>query len=155
MTIAIPSTSDVDTIVDQWVALAHGQREHDSHISPESNRAVIREAALQHIVAEELLVAREGDGIVGFVMFTIENGQYDQDVRRGIIQNLYVHPGHRNQGTGGALLEEAETHLAQQGADRVALNVMAKNQDALRFYRRHGYDPHRVELEKPVESDTL
>lgn len=145
----------MDAIVDQWVKLAHGQRDHGSHIAPESNRATIREVTLRHVVSDDLLVAREHGDVVGFVMFTIERGEYDQDVERGIVQNLYVDPDHRNQGTGAALLEAAESHLTERGADRIALNVMASNEAARRFYRRHGYDPHHVDLEKPVESDTL
>jgi len=34
----------------------------------------------------------------------------------------------------------------------VALETMADNEAARRFYRRHGYEPHRIELER--ESDT-
>ena len=155
MVITTPSTDDVNAVVDQWVALASDQRTYDSHISPERNRAAIREVALRRIVSDELLLAREDGELTGFVMFTIETGQYEQDVQRGIVQNLYVSPDHRNQGIGTALLTAAEESLAESGADCVALNVMADNDAANRFYRRHGYDPHRIELEKPVESDTL
>jgi len=155
MEITTSTVDDVDAVVDQWVSLARGQREYDSHITPERNRATIREATLRRIVADELLVAREDEELAGFVMFTVESGQYEQDVQRGVVQNLYVAPTHRRRGIGTRLLAAAEERLADNGVDRVALNVMATNEDARRFYRRHGYEPHRVELEKPVESDTL
>lgn len=155
MVITTTSTDDVDAVVDQWVALARDQREHGSHLEPESNRATVREAVLQHIVADELLVAREDGELAGFVMFTTESGQYEQDVQRGIVQNLYVVSEYRRQGIGTALLTAAEEHLAECDVGSVALNVLAQNDDARRFYRRHGYEPHRVELEKSVESDTL
>lgn len=155
MVITTTSTDDVDAIVDQWVALARDQRAYESHIAPENNRSAVREAALRRIVSGELLVAREDGGLAGFVMFTTESGQYEQDVQRGIVQNLYVVPDHRSQGIGAALLTAAEEHLAESGVDCVALNVMANNEDARRFYRRQGYDAHRVELEKSVENDTL
>ncbi|MCU4799624.1 GNAT family N-acetyltransferase [Halobacteria archaeon HArc-gm2] len=155
MEITTSTVDDVDAVVDQWVSLARGQREYDSHITPERNRATIREATLRRIVADELLVAREDEELAGFVMFTVESGQYEQDVQRGVVQNLYVAPTHRRRGIGTRLLAAAEERLADNGVDRVALNVMAANEGARRFYRRHGYEPHRVELEKPVESDTL
>lgn len=155
MVISSPTTDDADAIADQWVALAADQRAYGSHIVPEHNRGTIREAVLRRIVSDELFVAREDGDLLGFVTFTTESGQYEQDVRRGIVQNLYVAPEHRDQGIGTELLATAETHLAEDGADRVALDVMAGNEDAERFYRRHGYSPHRTELEKSVESDTL
>ena len=155
MEITTISVDDVDAVADQWDSLARGQSEYDSHITPERNQATVREAALRRIVADELLVAREDEELTGFVMFTVESGQYEQDVQRGVVQNLYVDPDHRRQGIGTRLLAAAEDRLADSGVDRVALNVMAPNEDARRFYRRHGYEPHRVELEKPVESDTL
>lgn len=155
MVIDTPTTDDVDAIVDQWVALARDQRDYDSHIVPERNRSTVREAVLRRIVSDELLVAREDGGVVGFVMFTRESGQYEQDVQRGVVQNIYVVPDHRRRGIGTALLTAAEDALTESGVDRVALDVMAKNEDARRFYRRHGYGPHRVQLEKSPESDTL
>ncbi|SFS05807.1 Acetyltransferase, GNAT family [Halomicrobium zhouii] len=155
MEITTGTVDDVDAVVDQWVSLARGQREYDSHIAPERNRATVREATLRRIVADELLVAREDGELAGFVMFTVESGQYEQDVQRGVVQNLYVAPPYRRQGIGTRLLAATEERFADSGVDRVALNVMAANEDARRFYRRHGYEPHRVELEKPVESDTL
>ncbi|PSP54586.1 hypothetical protein BRC82_09600 [Halobacteriales archaeon QS_1_67_19] len=88
-------------------------------------------------------------------MFDVEAGAYEQDADRGIVQNVYVVERRRNEGIGSSLLAAAEAALTDAGADAVALEVMADNEAARRFYRRHGYDPHRVELEKPVESDTL
>ena len=93
--------------------------------------------------------------LVGFVTFGIESNSYERDTVRGVVQNLYVVSERRSEGVGSALLDAAESELADAGADAVSLEVMADNADARRFYRRHGYAPHRIELEKSVESDTL
>ena len=93
--------------------------------------------------------------LVGFVTFGVESSNYEQDVVRGVVQNIYVVPARRGEGIGSALLDAAEERLAAAGADAVSLEVMAANADARRFYRRHGYASHRVELEKSVENDTL
>ncbi len=153
ITIETPATEESDRLAALWVRLAEGQESYGSHLEPEGNRQQIRESIVRHIVSNTLLVARQDD-IVGFVMFTVESGGYDQRVTRGVVENLYVEPALRNEGVGKALLERAETRLAELGADRVALEVMADNENAQRFYHEQGYDPHRVELEKPVESDT-
>ena len=151
--IRVANLGDADTLVDQWVSLAAGQREHGSHIFAEANRTRIRETVVRHVVSDRALVAETTD-IVGFVMFTIESGTYEQDVERGIVENLYVDSDYRNRGLGSRLLTEAERRLAQRGVDSISLEVMADNEHARRFYRNHGYTPHRVQVEKPVESDT-
>jgi ribosomal protein S18 acetylase RimI-like enzyme len=98
----------------------------------------------------------EDDGeIVGFVTFGVETGRYDLDATRGVVQNVFVVPERRDEGVGSGLLEAAERRLADAGTDVVTLEVMADNDAARRFYRRHGYSSHRVEMEKSVESDTL
>jgi ribosomal protein S18 acetylase RimI-like enzyme len=150
-----PATmDDVDAVADLWVSLARGQRAHGSHLRSEANRATVRDAVSRHVVTGGVLVARD-PSVVGFVMFGPEAGTYEQDVSRGVVHNLFVRSGHRGEGVGGDLLAAAEARLAAEGADVVALEVMADNDAARRFYGRAGYRPHRVELEKRVESDTL
>lgn len=150
--IALAETDDADELVDMWLSLADGQRQYGSHIPAEPNRAQIRESILRHIATDRLLVARD-DTVSGFVMFSIERGDFEQDATRGIVENLYVLPDRRGEGIGSRLLTAAEQRLRDHGADTVALNVMADNEDARRFYRDHGYTPHRLEVEKSLDRD--
>lgn len=159
---------DADALAELWVELASDQREHGSHLLPEENRTRIREALLQHVVTDTIFVARrradEGDAenaedaedtVIGFVSFGLESERYRQDVSRGIVHNIYVRPADRGEGIGTALLDAAESALADRGADTVGLQAMASNEKAREFYRRNGYEPHRVEFEKTTESDSL
>ncbi|MBX0294452.1 GNAT family N-acetyltransferase [Haloarcula nitratireducens] len=155
MEITTATTDDVDAVVDLWVELARDQRAHGSHLLADENRTTVREATLQRVVAEDLLVARVDGAIVGFVMLTIERGRYEQRRVRGLVENIYVSPAYRRRGIGSALLGAAEATLTEAGADVVALEALAENDAARQFYAAHGYTPHRVELEKPTESDTL
>ena len=149
-------TDDADVMAELWVDLATGQRDHGSHLLAEPNRDRIHETMLQHVVTDTALVARaDGGSLAGFVTFGRESEAYDQDAARGIVHNLYVRPADRSNGIGSALLAAAEDRLAALGVDAVALESMAENEAARRFYGRHGYAPHRIELEKPLESDTL
>ncbi|QZY01103.1 GNAT family N-acetyltransferase [Halobaculum rubrum] len=95
----------------------------------------------------------EAPTIVGFVTFGVESGRYDLDVTRGVVYNLFVRERHRGAGVGSRLLAAAESALADAGVDVIALEAMAGNEDARRFYERHGYRPHRVELEKPARGN--
>jgi ribosomal protein S18 acetylase RimI-like enzyme len=152
--IETPDTEAAGDIADLWVELAREQRAFGSHLHAESNRATIREAIVRHIISGGVLVARDDDEIVGFVMFGPESERYEQDVSRGIIRNIVVRPDHRNEGIGVELLSEAESALRDAEFDVVSLSALADNEAARRFYAREGYEPHRVELEKPLESDT-
>jgi ribosomal protein S18 acetylase RimI-like enzyme len=152
VTVEPAGTDDVAAVTDLWVDLATSQREHGSHIRPAANRTVVRESIARHAVGDGLIVARD-DGVVGFVMLTVETGAFEQDCARGAVENLYVAPGCRNKGVGTALLEAAEATLWDRGVDAVSLEVMAGNQSAREFYRQRGYDSHRVELEKSADAD--
>lgn len=152
--IETPDTDAADAIADRWVDLARGQRAHGSHLAAEANRGAIREAIVRDIIAGGLLVAREDDEIIGFVMFGPESERYAQDVSRGSIRNIVVRPDYRNEGIGTKLLAAAEATLRDEGFDAVSLSVLAENEAARRLYARRGYEPHRIDLEKRLENDT-
>jgi len=154
------TTEDVAAVTDLWVALAAGQRDHGATLGAEANRATVREWVSRSVVTGELLVARDadgdageserdierGDGLVGFVGFALEHGDYERDATRGTVSNLFVVPERRGEGIGSVLLDAAESALREQGADRVALEALADNDRAREFYADRGYEPHRVVL---------
>jgi len=155
MEVRLARHEDADAVTEQWLDLADSQRAHDSHVLAEENRSMARESVLRHVVADELLVAVERGELLGFVMFTVQTSDFTQDTTRGLVRNIYVAPEHRSQGVGTALLGAAEEELTDRGVEHLVLEVMADNEAARRFYRRHGYSPHRMALEKPTENDTL
>ncbi len=146
--------SDLDALADLWAELVAGQREHGAHLLADGNRETARDFLGQAVAANNVFVAEVGAETVGFVQFRVESGIYDQSTDRGFVDNVYVRPAHRNRGIGTRLLGAAEDALDARGVERVALSVLAGNGAARRFYERHGYEPHRVELERSLESDT-
>ncbi|MEF8814601.1 MAG: GNAT family N-acetyltransferase [Halovenus sp.] len=150
MEIVTPETDIADDLADQWVSFAARQREYGSHILADENRTQIRESITRHIVGDRLLVAREQE-LLGFVMFGLESGTYEQSLTRGVVENLYVVPERRSEGIGSTLLEAAEDRLRERGVDAITLEVMTANESARSFYRDHGYTPHRLECEKRVD----
>jgi len=146
-------TDDLEAITDQWLGLAAEQLQHGSHLRVSENREAIRMALARHVAEGTALVAR-ADGIAGFVSFEIVDGVFEERVTRGRIQNLYVDPRWRDRGVGSALLDAAEDALAEAGADRIAVEAMVPNDDARRLYESRGYEPHRIEYERPAGDDT-
>jgi len=153
MEIDRPAPEEVEALADLWVALAREQRSHGTHIRPEANRSRIAETLSRHAITGEAFVARANDEIVGFVTYERTNERFETDVDRGIVQNVYVRPAYRDAGIGASLLDRAEADLAADAADAVAVEVMAANEAAHRFYRDEGYECHRVVLEKRLEDE--
>jgi GNAT superfamily N-acetyltransferase len=153
VTVEPAAPADVDTVADLWVALAADQRRHGSHLRTDANRDAIRESLARHAADGGLTMAWADEDAVGFVRFGVERGPLAQDRSRGIVRDLYVVPDRRGEGVGGRLLDAAESTLRDRGVDVVAVEALAHNVDARRFYERRGYRPHRIEFEREVETN--
>lgn len=155
MTAIEPATlDDLERLVELWLALARDQREYGSRIEPGANDDAIRKSLAQHALAEGVLLARDGDRAVGFVMFGPKERGFERARTRGVVRNVFVVPDARGEGVGTALMDAAEERLAAAGVDEIVLEAMADNDAARSFYRERGYEPHRVQFVKPAESDT-
>ena len=91
-------------------------------------------------------VAENGTRILGFA--TIGPGR-DEDVRRGDreIYSIYLEPEQWGHGVARDLMR---TVIGEAGQNRIVLWVMADNERARHFYRRHGFEPDGVEKYAPV-----
>lgn len=57
------------------------------------------------------------------------------------LEDLYVQPGVRGRGIGGALLRQVGRLALERGCGRLELAVLHWNEPAIRLYRRHGIEP--------------
>jgi ribosomal protein S18 acetylase RimI-like enzyme len=80
-----------------------------------------------------LLVAEEGDDVVGFA-HAVWGGE------AGTVLRLYVDPDHRRAGVGGELLAATVARLLDEGVDRVKATVLAENDPGNAFYEAHGFE---------------
>ena len=80
----------------------------------------------------EVLVVRDGAGIIGSVMV-------GHDGHRGWVYYLAVDPTWQRQGLGAALVSGAETWLRERGVRKIQLMVRDTNQSVLDFYIHIGY----------------
>jgi ribosomal protein S18 acetylase RimI-like enzyme len=144
---------DAAAVADLWLDLAADQRRHGSHLLTDTNREAVAEALARSAVDGRLHVAVSDGEIVGFARYRVERGPLDTDVSRGVVSDLYVTPDWRREGVGSALLTTVEVALRDQGIEVVALEALARNADARRFYERRGYRPHRIEFERPLDPE--
>jgi ribosomal protein S18 acetylase RimI-like enzyme len=104
-----------------------------------SSSAVPDHDQLRRIVefpGNRLLIARDGDAIVGMltlVMFPIPTGL------RARIEDVVVDEAARGRGVGEALTREALRLAESAGARSVDLTSRPSRQDAIRLYRRLGF----------------
>lgn len=101
-----------------------------------------REASWRQVMQEgrsELLVARSGEGILGFASFG-PSRDADAPARRGELWAIYVRPSSLSTGLGRRLWLAAKERLVQQSYKSVSLWVIVGNERAMRFYRAAGFE---------------
>jgi len=86
----------------------------------------------------QILVAREGTGVVGMVnlLFTLSAACDGPTV---LLEDMVVHPSHRGMGIGSTLLRCAIALALSRGAAGIRLLTDRSNLTAIRFYQSHGF----------------
>lgn len=88
-----------------------------------------------------LVVAEDAGRLVGYALALVHEGHDDTFAlgpRYGELYTLVVAPDARGRGIGTALWRAVESALADEGIASLVVAVMAGNEPARRFYRRHG-----------------
>jgi len=86
--------------------------------------------------ARPLLLHDNGE-LLGFCRFgPSQTPGYPDD---GEVAAIYIREDAVGRGFGHALLLHAEEALSQQGYEHLVLDVLSKNERAIKFYRAHGY----------------
>ena len=83
---------------------------------------------------ETCFVAVDDDGVVGVIIS-------GHDGRRGYVYHTAVHPDYRRQGIGSNLVAHAMSALKQEGINKVAMLVFAKNETGNAFWETEGFTP--------------
>lgn len=92
----------------------------------------------------ELLVADNGGGVVGFAHIGPERNAGIEG--RGEVYGFYVHPRAWGTGAATALMDVAQTELAEQGFEAAVLWVLRDNPRARGFYAKAGWRPTGREM---------
>lgn len=101
-------------------------------------------AAIDKDPAHHLVVATDGDDVVGTLQLTLIPGLARVGATRLQIEAVRVRADHRNRGVGRAMIEWSLERAADWGAGLVQLTSDLAREDAHRFYTRIGFVPSHV-----------
>lgn len=98
---------------------------------------------------EKLVLIAEDDQKkpLGYVIASSVNKWRYRKLKTGELENMYVVPQWRRKGVGKALVDELKQWMKKKGIDRIYVSAFAKNEDAIHFYDRCGFDLWEVGLE--------
>ena len=95
-------------------------------------------------------VAEDSGRVCGYLVGRMRPDSDMRTVRVAELEEMYVAPRSRSAGIGGKLVDAFLEWAQANGADRAAVTVFATNDRGLAFYRRRGFAPRSVSLERPL-----
>jgi ribosomal protein S18 acetylase RimI-like enzyme len=98
-----------------------------------------------------LVAERDGD-VVGYTYAGVEGNDY-MALRgpAGVVYDVVVDPGHRQQGIGRMLLDATLDALKVRGAPRAILSTADKNEAAQRLFERAGFRRTMIEMTRELD----
>lgn len=139
ITVAAPGDADVPALIALINVLAAERSQlFIQPVDTVTGPAILR-AHLASIAAsgdEAVLVARDGDQLVGLITGTRGN----HPARRGVVEiGIGVRASHRSRGIGFALIMALERWAREAGCHRLSLRVVTRNTPAIALYRKAGF----------------
>jgi GNAT superfamily N-acetyltransferase len=117
------------------------------------------ELVLKRLLADPalglILVAESQAGLAGYLIVVLVMSVEHRGLM-GEIDEFFVLPAARSQGTGSLLLAAAEAALVRRGCVRLQLQLGIDNTAARAFYQRRGYGPRAGYqlLDKPLPTQS-
>ena len=90
--------------------------------------------------------------IVGWSWLRIYENEFFKEGAYGEINEIYIVPEWRGKGIGNILMKHAEDWFRNKGIKTVRVEALATNEKALAFYRKHGFKPNYITLQKEISN---
>lgn len=95
------------------------------------------------------LIAEENSNVIGYISGSPMVREYCKS-KYFEIENMGVHPNYRSKGIGSKLMEECLKIAKEKGFQKVYVNVYIKNEKAVKFYKKYGYNEIDICLDKNI-----
>jgi ribosomal protein S18 acetylase RimI-like enzyme len=86
-----------------------------------------------------VLVATEGDKVVGMLRAEMRERIFYEPHQEGFITDFYILPEFRRQALGHEMIQKASAELKKMGAQIIVADVPSRNEIANRFYTKRGF----------------
>lgn len=113
------------------------QREH--HVEPLPADYYEAFAAIEAQVGNQIILAIDGQTVIGCLQLTIIPGLARQGMKRAQIEGVRVDKRYRGKGVGEALFKEAIAISKFEKCGLVQLTTDKRREEAHRFYKRLGF----------------
>ena len=97
-----------------------------------------------------ILVAEKNGRVIAYLWVEYQD---EKGIRVGTINQLYIVPRWRNQGLGEILLHKGDDFFRENRVRKIQLHVSASNVAAYKLYKKSGFQPIRVFMEKDTSLD--
>jgi len=102
-------------------------------------------------------IATRGDSVVGFAHGAVALlPAYLGGARIGQVNHVFVSPALRSGGIGRRLLDVLETWFHARGVSSLELQVLSRNEGAVRFWEREGFERELLQMRRglrPAHAD--
>jgi ribosomal protein S18 acetylase RimI-like enzyme len=133
---------DLGAVADLLVRIKRLNNEFDPlfAVVPDAKQKADRYLASTLADADKLvLVAAEGDKIVGMLRAEMRERIFYEPHREGFITDFYILPEHRRKALGQEMIQRASAELKKMGAQIIVADVPSRNEIANRFYAKRGF----------------
>lgn len=142
MQIRRASKDDVEAVADLIVRTKRLNNEFDPLFAVVSDA---KARAEKHVLASVdapdrlVLIAVEGQKVVGVLRAEMRERIFYEPHNEGFITDFYVLPEYRRKALGNEIIQLASAELKKMGAQIIVADVPAQNEIANRFYAKRGF----------------
>ncbi len=99
----------------------------------------------------QIFVAEEGGEVTGYIRVGVEDGpEYSKEKKIGLVYDSFVVEESRRQGVATKLFEKALVWLQKKKVNFVELNVDARNEGAIEFWKRSGFGTIKLRMRRKI-----
>ncbi len=99
-----------------------------------------------------LVVACEGEEVVGMALGRSEHPSTMSDEAALELSSVVVHPSHRGRGIAKALVSDVASFARRRGLRMIVLKTFVQNEAALRAWERLGFQPRILQMVAPADA---
>jgi GNAT superfamily N-acetyltransferase len=153
LTVSVVRREDLEALVESVSGLFHddaGQHDPYMDLSWPEREGVESYGRQVDDPAVLLLLAREGERVLGHLVGKLRGPSSIRKCRFAILESMRVAPDARGRGVGGRLVERFFDWAREHDAEQALVTAYAANQGAQRFYARYGFVPLETTMCAPV-----